>query len=142
MKQILTFQQYLWILDFEAPSRRQNSKLLARTQITRLLSSPYLSHCNALCPTSNNLAYSFLLLLGKVCGPLFTLPLKGSYIPPNNQQVYHKTPQFPTNQPVSWCIMKPLFFLSYKNRHDHHSLLALPVHQEVALLHLQHLLSQ
>ena len=46
---------------FQVPSRRLNSKPLAKALITRPLSSPNLSHYNASSPTLSNLAYSFLL---------------------------------------------------------------------------------
>ena len=67
------------------------------------------------------MAYSFLPLLEKECGPLLTLPFQGRYIPPSpsNQQVNPKTLLSPTNQQVSRCISRPLLSLGYKNRHDH-----------------------
>ena len=58
-------------------------------------------------------------LLGNVHGPLLILPLQGTYTPPTNQQVFHKTPRCPTNRQVSRCILTPLLSLGCKNRHDH-----------------------
>lgn len=54
------------VLGFKAPSRTLNSKPLAKTRITRPLSS---SHCNAPSPTLSNLAYSFLPPTRKVMWP-------------------------------------------------------------------------
>lgn len=106
------------MVGFKAPSRRDNSKPLAKTRTTRPLSS-HLSHLNAPSPTLNNLPCSFLPLLGKVCGPLRTPPLWGPYMPPTNQQKYPKITSPPTNQQVSRCIVRPPFSLGYESRHDH-----------------------
>ena len=57
------------LLGFTSHLRRLNSKPLAKTRITRPLSSPLLSHYNALSPTLNNLAYSFLLPIRKGMWP-------------------------------------------------------------------------
>ena len=133
------------MLGFKASSRRLSSKPLAETSITRLLSSPHLSRWNAPSPTLSNDAYSFLPLLGKVGGLLLTPPLQGPCKPPTNQQVYHKTPSFPSQSADQWGILRPLLSLGYKNRHDHVTtcwVLALPTCQEVVRLRLQCLLSQ
>lgn len=105
------------MLDFEAPSRRMNSKSLARARITRPLSLSHPSHCNAPSPTLSNLAYSFLTPTRNSMWPTPQMPLLGPYFP---------------NKPTS-CIIKPffpnqsagqevypktsLFSLGYKNRH-------------------------
>ena len=67
----------VFLLGFKSPSRRLNSKPQAKTRITGPLSSPRRSLCNALPPpwvTGPTPAY---FLLGKVGGPLLTLPLQG-----------------------------------------------------------------
>ena len=48
------------LLGFKSSSRRLNSKPLAKTRITRPVSSPHPSHCNAPSPTLNTLTLFFL----------------------------------------------------------------------------------
>ena len=86
-------------------SRRENSKPLATTRISRPLSLPHPSHCNAPTAPRSNLAYSFLPPSMRPTS--YSTPIK-LYKPPANQQVYCKTPLSPTNQLVSRCIRRSL----------------------------------
>ena len=98
-------------------------------------------------PTFSNLPYSYLPLLGKVCAPFLTLPLRWPYMPPTNQQLYHKTSLSPAN-PQVYHQTSP-HSLGYKNRCGHfykhlteHLQSALPDHQKVVPLCWQRCLSQ
>ena len=106
------------MFNFKSSLRRQNSKPLAKTRITRPLSSPHPSHCNAPVlpwPTRSTPSYP---LPG--VWPTSHLPATGVlYVPPTNQQVYCKTLLSPINQQVSRCIRRPLLSLGSKKRHDH-----------------------
>ena len=105
-------------MGFKAPKRRLNSKPLVKIRITRHLSFPHSSHCNAPSPTLSNLAYCFLLPTSKGwCPAPQPAPIEALYAP-SNQKVYHKTPLSPINQNVSRFIMRPLFSLDYSMRHD------------------------
>ena len=87
-----SFLSHAFLLqDFKVPSRRQNSKPLAKTRIIRSLSSPHQSHCNAPSPNLSNIPYSFPLPTRKVYSPFLTPPLQGPYMP------------HPTNK----CIIRP-----------------------------------
>ena len=55
----------------------------------------------------------------------------GALYTPTNQQVYSKTPLFPTNQQVNRCILRPLLSLGYKSKQDQKSGSALPDYQEI-----------
>ena len=97
------------MLGFKAPSRRWNSKPLAKTRIcfTRSLSSPHQFHCNA--PSPQLEPHGLLLP-----APYWERYAAHShYLRPTNQQVYPKTPPFPTQSagqqmypktsPLSWA---------------------------------------
>ena len=87
-----------------------------KRRVTRLLSLPHPSHCNAPSHSWSNVAYSFL----PPTSPLLTPPLQGLIHPqpppyralctPTDQRVYHKT-LFP--QPISraagvpWALSSP-----------------------------------
>ena len=90
----------------------KTQKPLAKTRITR----PFIITISS--STLSNLAYSFLPLLGKACGPFLTLPLQGPYLLPTYRKVYLRTPLSPTHLQVSRCTARSLLSLGYENRHD------------------------
>ena len=124
-----------WVWDFKASSRRWNSKPLAKTRMTRPLSLPHPSHCNAPSPTLSNLAYSFLPPPGKGMCPFLTLPLQGPYTPqPTSKGIIRLLFAQPVSRSagVSWDLSSPW---AIKIDMTVCPRLALPYHQEVFLLH-------
>ena len=107
----------LW--DFQAPSRTLNSKPLAQTRMTRPLSLPCPSHCNAPSSTLSDPSYSFLPPTRKGMWPTLHPPLRCLICPQPTSKCIVKAPISPTNQQVSKCTLRPLLSLSYKNIHDH-----------------------
>ena len=107
------------LLVFKPPSRDRTQSLWLRQELPDPYHSP--THLIVMPPpppwaTWPTPSYP---LLGKVCSPLLTLPLESPYAPPTSQQVYFRTSLSPTNQQVSRCILRLLFSLGHKNRHDY-----------------------
>ena len=93
------------LLNFKSPSRKLNSKPLAKARITISLSSSHFSHCNAPSPTLSNLANSFLPPTRKGMWPTpHPAPIQATYAS-NQSASISKDPILP--QPTSKCIRRP-----------------------------------
>ena len=123
------------LLEFKYPSRRQNSKPLAKTRITRPYHCPT-SHCNAP-PTP------------RATWPTPSWPYQEKYVAHSlphpigpqgqrtNQQVYCKTTLAPNIELISRCILRPLLSWAIKTNMTMLQGSALPGHLEVIQLHQQ-----
>ena len=89
---------------FQGPFKETELKASGQQRITRPLSPPHLSHCNAPFQTLSNLAYFFLPPTRKGMWPTPHSTSMGPYTPPTKEQIYDSS--FPNQSAGQWVYPK------------------------------------